>query len=78
MRSKAGSRGCGQHLSPLVHIIIALKRIGDIEKPVPLPPSPGSYGETSEFMDDLSYTTTIELAEPLARRRVPPRGDLDR
>jgi len=27
------------------------------------------YGATSEFMDGLSYTTIIEPAEPLARRR---------
>ena len=31
-----------------------------------------------EFMDGLSYTTVIELAEPLARRRVPQMRDLDR
>jgi hypothetical protein len=29
----------------------------------------GSYGGTSEFMDGLSYTTIIEIAEPLAGRR---------
>ena len=34
-----------------------------------LPPSLSSYGGTSEFMDDLSYTTIIELAEPPACRR---------
>lgn len=35
----------------------------------PLPPWLGSYGRTSEFMDDLVYTTINEPAEPLARRR---------
>ena len=29
-------------------------------------------------MDDLSYTTIIELAEPLARRPCPAVQDLDR
>ena len=33
-----------------------------------LPPSLRS-GATSEFMDGLSYTTIIELAEPFTRRR---------
>jgi hypothetical protein len=31
-----------------------------------------------EFMDGLGYTTIIELAEPLAHRRVPQSRDLDR
>ena len=39
------------------------------QRRLPLPPSLGSYGGTSEFMDGLSYTTVIEPADPLARRR---------
>jgi len=39
------------------------------QRRLPLPPSLSSYGGTSEFMDGLSYTTIIELAEPPARRR---------
>lgn len=31
-----------------------------------------------ELMNGLSKTTIIELAEPLASRRVPPQRDLDR
>ena len=31
-----------------------------------------------KFMDGLSYTTIIEIAEPLARRRIPGLRDLDR
>ena len=39
------------------------------QRRLPLPPSLGSYDGTSEFMDDLSYTTIVEIAEPVARRR---------
>jgi hypothetical protein len=38
------------------------------QRRLPLPPSL-RYGATGEFMDGLSYTTVIEPAEPLARRR---------
>ena len=41
------------------------------QRRLPLPPSLGSYGGTGEFVDGLSYTTVMEIAEPLARRRGP-------
>jgi len=43
-----------------------------------LPPSLRSYGGTSEFMDDLGYTTVIEPAEPLTRLSHRSRAKTDR
>jgi len=49
-------------------------------KPTPTAPSAvaSSYGGTNEFMDDLSYTTIIGFAEPLALLSRRSRAEADR